>query len=224
MKSIGMDAIPVKAALPLIASGLQSVGDVICLVAVTDKAKHLRYFAGKAFATNSTDLEQEIVERITAFKAGGISQDAFAEFLLGLSNQDISPEIEQQILAALGKSDDQIENTNAESIHTRNTNIASNNIGNTDIESVRIENSHSANVDVLDSILSAVEKVFKLERDKVDREKPFQDYGLDSIMATQFAVTLEQAFELNIPPGWFIEFATINALTKQIEHTLSQHN
>ncbi|MFT4924038.1 MAG: acyl transferase domain-containing protein/enoyl-CoA hydratase/carnithine racemase, partial [Phenylobacterium sp.] len=80
------------------------------------------------------------------------------------------------------------------------------------------ENGHStANANQtqrLDIIRTTVCKVLKLAN--IDDDIDFQDYGLDSISATQLALKLEQSLTTQVKSHWLIDFPTINALADKL--------
>lgn len=56
--------------------------------------------------------------------------------------------------------------------------------------------------------------------EKIDWNKPFREYGLDSLAAVGFAADLEDALELPISPTAFWDHPTLTKLTEFLEKEL----
>ena len=54
---------------------------------------------------------------------------------------------------------------------------------------------------------------------QVDDKQSFQNYGLDSISGMRLTVLLEEKLGRRIPPGWLIEFPTVQALSQHLLRT-----
>ncbi|MEL7147529.1 MAG: acyl carrier protein, partial [Bacteroidota bacterium] len=65
-------------------------------------------------------------------------------------------------------------------------------------------------------ISEAVSEVLEIE--DLDFEKPFQDYGLDSIIAMRLSTKLEKKLSREIQPQLLIEFPTVIELTEHLEN------
>ena len=57
-----------------------------------------------------------------------------------------------------------------------------------------------------------------LEIDDLDHDIPFQDYGLDSIIAMRLSTKLEKKLNREIMPQLLIEFPTVNELKEYLEN------
>ncbi len=66
-------------------------------------------------------------------------------------------------------------------------------------------------VPTIDVIREVATQVLKLQG--IDDNKKFQDYGLDSISATQLAIHLEKRLQKEVPPQWLLDFPTVKLLT-----------
>jgi acyl carrier protein len=74
----------------------------------------------------------------------------------------------------------------------------------------------------LERILAKVEKVLGLKAPAIDCDKPFQDYGLDSILAVKLTSALEKEFGCPVSPAWLVEHSTVNALTDRLSRELNE--
>ncbi|MEH1972440.1 MAG: SDR family NAD(P)-dependent oxidoreductase [Nostoc sp.] len=63
----------------------------------------------------------------------------------------------------------------------------------------------------IDVIREVATQVLKLK--EIDDNRKFQDYGLDSISATQLAIRLEKRLQQEVPPQWLLDFPTVKLLT-----------
>jgi len=76
----------------------------------------------------------------------------------------------------------------------------------------------------LDALARTLQKRLKIELGPGDFEKPFSDFGLDSISAVKWADDLQKELGLQINPKWFWDFPTLEKLgthlTEQLEGTL----
>nr|ADA69237.1 trans-AT polyketide synthase [Nostoc sp. 'Peltigera membranacea cyanobiont'] len=63
----------------------------------------------------------------------------------------------------------------------------------------------------IDVIREVATQVLKLKG--IDDNRKFQDYGLDSISATQLAIRLEKRLQKEVPPQWLLDFPTVKLLT-----------
>ncbi|WP_273770791.1 SDR family NAD(P)-dependent oxidoreductase [Nostoc sp. UHCC 0926] len=63
----------------------------------------------------------------------------------------------------------------------------------------------------IDVIREVATQVLKLKG--IDDNRKFQDYGLDSISATQLAIRLEKRLQQEVPPQWLLDFPTVKLLT-----------
>jgi acyl carrier protein len=61
-----------------------------------------------------------------------------------------------------------------------------------------------------------LKQVLRLENATVSERGSFQEYGLDSISGMQLVSRLEKTLGLEIPPGWLIEYGTIETLSQKI--------
>ena len=59
-----------------------------------------------------------------------------------------------------------------------------------------------------------IKRELKLTQEQVDEDKPFDEYGVDSIVIAQLAQTLQKEIKTEVSPSIFIENRTINDLTK----------
>ncbi|MBD2610773.1 SDR family NAD(P)-dependent oxidoreductase [Nostoc punctiforme FACHB-252] len=66
-------------------------------------------------------------------------------------------------------------------------------------------------VPTIEVIREVATQVLKLQG--IDDNKKFQDYGLDSISATQLAIRLEKRLQKEVPPQWLLDFPTVKLLT-----------
>mgnify|MGYP001582838668 FL=1 len=55
-----------------------------------------------------------------------------------------------------------------------------------------------------------------LELRSVSPDEPFQNYGLDSIVAMKLVTRLERQLQLTIEPRWLIDFPTVSALATHL--------
>jgi acyl carrier protein/NAD(P)-dependent dehydrogenase (short-subunit alcohol dehydrogenase family) len=58
-----------------------------------------------------------------------------------------------------------------------------------------------------------------LQVEDLDNEKPFQDYGLDSIMAMKLSTNLEKKLKREVKPHLLIEFPTVKELSHHLNST-----
>jgi acyl carrier protein len=69
-------------------------------------------------------------------------------------------------------------------------------------------------VPAIEVIREVVIQVLKLK--SIDDNRKFQDYGLDSISATQLAIKLEHQLKREILPKWLIDYPTITLLAQHL--------
>lgn len=77
--------------------------------------------------------------------------------------------------------------------------------------------------DLAEAIRRSVTKTLKLADVTVDNDTEFQDYGLDSISATQLALTLEQSLGIQVKSHWLIDFPTITTLTNKMLESVANN-
>jgi polyketide synthase PksN len=65
-----------------------------------------------------------------------------------------------------------------------------------------------------------ISKLLEIPRDRLDKEENLADFGLDSIMLAQFAITLTNYYRIEITPALFFGYSTIEKLT---QYFLTQH-
>jgi acyl carrier protein len=80
----------------------------------------------------------------------------------------------------------------------------------------------SQRASTVDRVLANVEKVLGLQAHAIDRDQPFQEWGLDSILAVRLAGALEKEFGREVTPHWLVEHPTINALTRRLSEQGSE--
>jgi acyl carrier protein len=73
---------------------------------------------------------------------------------------------------------------------------------------------------VSDVIREVVGQVLKLKA--IDDNREFQDYGLDSISATQLAIRLEKRIQQEVKPQWLVDFPTVRLLTDCLQRRSAQ--
>ncbi|MGH9348926.1 MAG: amino acid adenylation domain-containing protein, partial [Vicinamibacterales bacterium] len=61
-----------------------------------------------------------------------------------------------------------------------------------------------------------------LQLPQADDSTPMQEYGLDSISAVHLAVRLEKKLQIEIQPAWFVEYPTIDALSRHLAARVPQ--
>ena len=52
----------------------------------------------------------------------------------------------------------------------------------------------------------------KISPDLVAGDRPFNEFGMDSLMAVDITVEIEELFSISMPPTALLEFNTINLL------------
>jgi acyl carrier protein/NAD(P)-dependent dehydrogenase (short-subunit alcohol dehydrogenase family) len=69
-----------------------------------------------------------------------------------------------------------------------------------------------------DSLANAIQKAVMevLKLSSIDRDRSFQNYGLDSISATQLAIKLEKQLDREILPQWLLDYPTIASLARHL--------
>lgn len=71
----------------------------------------------------------------------------------------------------------------------------------------------------IDVIREVATQVLKLNT--IDDNRKFQDYGLDSISATQLAIRLEKRLQKEVLPQWLLDFPTVKLLTDCLQPPLA---
>jgi acyl transferase domain-containing protein/NAD(P)-dependent dehydrogenase (short-subunit alcohol dehydrogenase family) len=69
---------------------------------------------------------------------------------------------------------------------------------------------------VEDCILECLVSTSKLSRQDVDRNAPFSEYGIDSILAVSFIERLNRRLDLSLNTAVLFEYATVNLLTRHV--------
>ena len=77
---------------------------------------------------------------------------------------------------------------------------------------------------LIETIRHSVTNILKLADINIDDETEFQDYGLDSISATQLAVKLQQSLDIEVKSHWLIDFPTIKSLSTKVQQSLTNGN
>jgi acyl transferase domain-containing protein/NADPH:quinone reductase-like Zn-dependent oxidoreductase/acyl carrier protein/ribosomal protein S18 acetylase RimI-like enzyme len=73
----------------------------------------------------------------------------------------------------------------------------------------------AGNVGIRQRVSEVVSEVLRLSR--VDENRTFQGYGLDSITATRIAVRLERSLKRAVQPRWLIDYPTVERLAAHLE-------
>lgn len=69
------------------------------------------------------------------------------------------------------------------------------------------------------AVLSALSDALKLDIAQIDRELPFSDYGVDSILGVGFVQDIARALELKINTAVIFDYATVKRLSRYIVDT-----
>lgn len=81
------------------------------------------------------------------------------------------------------------------------------------------EGAAAASKQVLETILEEIARILRLPRDDVSRNKPLMDIGLDSLMAVELGMGLEERFELEAPLSTSAGAMTVAELAEYIVGT-----
>lgn len=240
MRQMGMDFVDAASAMLIMDVSLRSQSDVLGFVAVNDKQNVVQMMG---FGQLTSTRESKIDSTIEAFENGELSKRQFIEFLDTLIDPDLAEHSQTRILQAIRRFERK-ESVRLGSCPGNRFNVdlkhplsstdksdspvlGTSKVKNQGQASAQSSTSQSGRTGQLDTkkkgrevteqmIISNIEKVLGINNDAIDLDKPFQDYGLDSITAIQLTAALEKKFEVSIPPSWLIEYPTINTLTERL--------
>ena len=69
-------------------------------------------------------------------------------------------------------------------------------------------------------LVNMLAKALRIEPERVDRDRPFTHYGLDSIAALMVSGDLEEALSIELPSTLLWDCPTINALAARLGEML----
>jgi acyl carrier protein len=224
--------VDVLSAINIMDMGLQSEPEAATFVATTEQHETPADLqAPTAMSTN----DGQIYARIRAFENAQISRDAFVEYLKTLQVDALTDLVQKRIVQAI----ERFERAAAEGSGRKPPSpmeqgpveqgpVEQGNVPGTPsfatAKSItpRKQTKAEARAPASERILANVEKVLGLKAHAIDGDRPFQDCGLDSILAVRLASALEKEFGCTITPGWLVEHSTLNALTQRLDRDLNE--
>ncbi|MFC3195094.1 SDR family NAD(P)-dependent oxidoreductase [Marinicella sediminis] len=231
----GVDSISATDALEVMKLSLLSDREVVGYVPVTNKTKVL---ASLGLENSASSVNREIRANLLSFDRGEMTRQKFSEFLNSLQDQDISPALESEILAAIQRSEhrQQTSAASAWQLETTNQELQSPPVKQPKPEQdappvkeqglVKQTSQHSVTANAMEPgadkksytglIIQIMEQALGIDKTVIEFDQSFQSYGLDSITAIQMTNLLEKHFSLQIPPNWLIEYSTVNVLAEKI--------
>jgi polyketide synthase PksL len=181
-------------AINIMDMGLQSEPEATTFVATSDPHEPFEVSQSpQATSAHDGQICGQIYGRILAFEKGEMSRDAFVDYLGTLQVDALTQIVQKRIVQAIERFERGI--TPAQPV---------------------------ASPPALERILANVEKVLGLKAHAIDCDKPFQDYGLDSILAVKLSSALEKEFGCPVSPAWLVEHSTVNALTDRLSRDLNE--
>ena len=88
-------------------------------------------------------------------------------------------------------------------------------------EPASVYSSGSLDALVIDTILSALSHTLKIARSAIDRDEPFSDYGVDSILGTSFVKKVNEALGITLNPAILYDYSTVERLVSHVMATYS---
>ena len=82
-----------------------------------------------------------------------------------------------------------------------------------------VGSSGSLDVLVTDAILTALSHTLKIARTAIDRDEPFSDYGVDSILGTSFVKKVNEALGITLNPAILYDYSTVERLASHVMAT-----
>jgi len=242
MRQMGMDFVDVPSAMVIMDLSLKSQSDVVGFVAVTDKQQVVQTMG---FGQPTSHSESEIDSKIEAFEKGELSKREFIEFLDTLTEGDLPDHSQRRIIQAIRQferkktgrfgaafsqsgngfnlahehrpSSDTLDSPVREVPEIKKPEQGSQQNLTSQSSGTGQQEAKQGGQEITEQmIIDNMEKVLGIKKDTIDLDKPFQDYGLDSITAIQLTAALEKKLEVSIPPNWLIEYPTISTLTEKL--------
>lgn len=198
----GTDLITIAAAFPLIQSSALIGLDAVGMVAVSDadRFKSLMMLdastAGSAVKLHAPDNAAWFVNHLEEWESdkesgSGLSITTVEETIPLAEIKKLPPDLIRRLYKLLQAEDEPGQRSNA--VATERT---------------------SAPAEVVEAIAESLAAVLELKA--VTHDEPFQNYGLDSIVAMKLVTRLEKRLHMSIEPKWLIDFPTIESLAAHL--------
>ncbi|MEM0942270.1 MAG: beta-ketoacyl reductase, partial [Bacteroidota bacterium] len=215
----GMDLINAPSGFVMMQNSLRLSSEVVALVAVEDKLTAMKSLGFESLISDSKRIES----LLSSFQNGEILKSEFLRLLKTFRLKELDVYTLKRVINSIQRSEKGAKQPgldNGTMLQNQSTNGTTKSIPlksrfnkqlvqSTSTDSVTVGNqSH-----VIENVKILLSKVLKLDYHRLDVRRSFQDYGLDSITAVQFATLLEKALQRSIPPNAFIEYPNIELLT-----------
>lgn len=216
MKSLGLDLIDMASAFPKIEATCSYEDSIIGLCAVLDKARAEEVLGVNTFQHAKT--KQKATNRYESLVAQWEQDKVKAKGgYEGISIQEIQTAI----------SVEEMKNLDAALVDRIYNLCIDNSASYPYNDKTSFRQKHGADssyhpdsgpqknlTDLKEMIRKCALEVLQLQ--DMDESKPFQHYGLDSIMAMRLSLSLGKALKIEIQPQWLIEFSTVAALADHL--------
>lgn len=226
MKMVGIDTVDVKSALLIMRASLESSESVAAFIAVHDRQKTIQVM-GFSNLTNLSDVN--VLKMINAFESSQLTR---AELVTAMEHLDFDSLLEStqnriiQLIRSLENQTterfvpDQVhKRAPASSISpvSRPMPAVGNKKSNDHVNGTNDSSESTEDSKAHKWIVETMQTVLKIKPESIEFDKPFQDYGLDSISAVQLTVALEKKIGVPVPPNWLIEHPNITELSDRLK-------
>lgn len=229
IRQMGVELIDAASALDVMNVSLRNRPDVVGFMAVGDRHK-VRALLGLDRATSE---QASIYATIEAFESGALSKQDFVRFLDSLPEYACTESCQKRIIEAIRRAERADASSPASNVpaitpagrpqseQRKKLNGHSHDRINGVSKHAAQESAATQVINVSAQIINNVAKVLGLNRDAIEVDRSFQEYGLDSISAAQLSAALEKQFKFSVPPSLLVECSTVNALTDRMKRAIA---